>query len=138
MHSEQDVHNNGVRARFRLYLQLRRLEPEEADGGKNAQDKVEREPGQIDRGVANEVLDGLLAVRVRVRLLADTLDHLPGDVGDSSEDVSVEAGSFDHEPHHPVSLNRHNRAGAVCRAAENGVSKYHLCVKHCALVDEYR
>ena len=113
MHTEQDVHNNGVRARFRFDLQFRRLEPEEADGGKYAQDKVEREPGQIDRRVADEVLDGLLAVRVRVGLLADTLDHLPGDVSDGSEDVSVEAGRLDHEPHHPVSLNRHDRAGAV-------------------------
>ena len=119
-----------------MHLEIGILQPEETQGWKDAQDKVQGEPCQVDGCIANEVLDSLLTVRVGVWLLADTFDHLPGDVCNCSENVSVEAACLDQKPHHFIPLQWHHHARSIIVAAENCISEDQLRVEDGSLVDK--
>ena len=136
MHAEENVHNDLVRASLSRHLEFGCLQPEETQGWQDAQDKVQGEPCQVDGCIANEVLDGLLTVGVRVWLLANAFDHLPSDVCNCSENVSVEAACLDQKPHHSVALDRLDHAGSILVAAEDLICQNELRVEDRSLVDE--
>ena len=91
MDAPYDVHNNLVRSSKIINQQVIRLQPEEAQARHNTQDEVQSEPGQVDISVLNEVLDGLLSIRVSVGRLTYSANHLPSDVCYGGKYINVEA-----------------------------------------------
>lgn len=135
VHTEKDIHHDFVWASL-LHHEVWILQPEKAQGWEDAQDKVQGEPCQVDWCIANEVLDGLLTVRVWVWLLANTFDHLPSDVCNCSENISVEAACLDQKPHHSIPLQWFNHAGSIVIAAKNLIGEHELRVEDGSLVDK--
>ena len=139
MHANQSVDKRSERASFLLknetWLLILKTD---ADEGQEADDKVKGEPGQVDRGVINEVFQGLVHIRDNISRGTCLSKHSPSDINCGGNHVEIEAVGLNQQPKRPISSNLGDVALGVGSAVNEIVGKDHLGEEDGALIEEDR